>query len=47
MMTELTLNNYLGFSRRYDYPPKDHKISAGQLTYIRQADPFHSDSNIW
>lgn len=25
-MTELTLNNYLGFSRRYDYPSKEHKI---------------------
>lgn len=38
--------NCLGFSR-YDYPSEDNKISADQLTYIRQADPFHSDSNIW
>lgn len=42
----LHLTIILGFSRRYDYPLKDYKISAGQLTYIRQADPFHSDSNV-
>lgn len=36
----------MGFPRRHDYPSEGNKISAGQLKYVCQADPFHSESNI-